>query len=200
MGLTVCTCPPEADDIRCPQHGASGVYVAPVTLFPVEEIGPFVLRLPFTRPPLLVNEARSASGHWGEAAAKKIVAAAVVAVVVKARVPALERVTVSLTWHVAGWGIHDPDGLGTMAKAAIDGLTPARSAVPRGAPTKSGGRRKKAQAAKLGAGIIPDDHARFVESVTLRIILGAVDPRIELRLDPLPGMTLPPPRARRGQR
>lgn len=192
-----CTCPPDADDIRCPDHGADATYQPTVTLFAAAEIGPIVLRLPFERPPLLTNEARSASGHWGEAAAKKIVAHAVVAVARKARVPALERVAITLTWYVIGYGVHDPDSLTTMAKAATDALTPPRPAVARGALTKSGGRRKKAQAAKLGVGIIPDDNARFVASSTVCVVLGATDQRVELRLDPLPGIVIPPPRARR---
>jgi hypothetical protein len=191
-------CTDTSEHIRCPEHGPDAPYVPTVALMP-ETLEPIRLRLPFVKPPITANEARH-DAHWGgQAREKKVVAQAVMAVVRQARVPALERVAIELTWFAPDYGIRDPDGLAyPMGKAVIDALTPPRAAIPKGAPTKAGGRRKTALPAKIGAGIIPGDDARYVESVLYRIILADPDPRIELLLRPLPGM--PPPPARKARR
>lgn len=187
-------CTDTTEHIRCTEHGPDAPYRPALVLGEVP--GPFRLRLPFVVPPITANDARRAA-HWGgQAKEKKTVAHAVMAVVRQARVPMLERVEVELVWHAPDFGTRDPDGLGLMAKACLDALTPPRPAIPAGAPTKAGGKRKKAQAAKIGAGIIPDDNARYVEAVTLRILLGQPDPHIALILRPLPGMPAPAPRGR----
>lgn len=153
---------------------------------------PIVLRLPFDRPPILVNEGRN--GHWrARASSKQTVQAAVVAVIRHARVPQMDRMAVTITWHAPDYNVRDPDGLGEMLKACLDSCTPSRPAIAKGTPTQAGTPRKKAQAAKLGAGIIPDDNAVHVASVTMAIVLGSDDPRVELRLDPLPAL---PPRTK----
>lgn len=190
-------CTDTAEHIRCDVHGPDAPYRPAVTILG-ENLEPIRLRLPFVRPPITANEARHAV-HWGgQSTEKKRVAQAVMAVCRQARVPALERVAIEVTWFAPDFGVRDPDGLGPMGKAIIDALTPARPAIPKGAPTAAGTPRKVAQPAKIGAGIIPDDHAGYVESVTYRILLGQPDPRIELLLRPLPGM--PPPSARKAAR
>ncbi|GAA0897829.1 hypothetical protein [Pseudonocardia zijingensis] len=145
-----------------------------------------VLRLPFTRPPITANEARS-TAHWSnQNIAKRQVAHAVVAIVKHARIPHLDRVAITLTWYAPDHGTRDSDSLYPMAKAVIDALTPPAPAIPKGAPTKAGTPRKRTKAAKLGAGILNDDHAGIVTSTTTAIVLGDPDPRIELALQPLP--------------
>ena len=189
-----CRCMPGFDDVRCTEHGAGGQYRPPVVLM-ADDTPPIVLRLPFVAPPITANQARSASMHWApEHAAKRLVESAVIAVVKQARVPVLERVAITLTWYAPDYGRRDPDSLFPMLKAVIDALTPARPPKPKGSRTKAGKPREKSQPGKAGTGIIVDDHAGIVESTTTRILLGQPDPRIELRLDPLPG--LPPPRRR----
>lgn len=184
-------CTDTSEHIRCNVHGPDAPYVPPVTILG-EALEPIRLRLPFTVPPVTANEARS--GHWGgQAREKKRVAQAVMAVVRQARVPALERIEFELIWYAPDFGTRDPDGLGVMGKAVLDALTPPRPAIPKGAPTAAGTPRKKPQAAKIGVGIIPDDNAQYVESVTYRILLGQADPRIEMVLRPLPGMPPPSP-------
>jgi hypothetical protein len=154
------------------------------------------IRLPFTEPPITANEARSKVAFWAQAKAKKEVAEAVLACVKAARVPPMERVAATLTWYAPDFIPRDPDGLYVMLKAVMDALTPPRAAIPKGTPTKTGTPRKKDQAAKLGAGIIRDDNALYVESVTCRILLGQADARVELELVPL--APLPPrPKAQR---
>lgn len=151
---------------------------------------PFVLRLPFTVPPVTANEVRQA--HWTiQARAKIEVAEAVVEAARAAGVPPLERVAITLVWFAPDNGVRDCDGLYPMLKAAIDALTPARPAIPKGTPTRTGTPRKKAQAAKLGVGILPDDRAEIVESTTTRIVQADPDPRIELWLQPLPALPRP---------
>jgi len=147
---------------------------------------PWILRLPFDRPPITANEARSASGHWGgEARAKKLVQSATVNVVRHARVPLLNIVRVTLTWHAPDRGTRDCGSLSPMMKAAVDALTPPRAALLAGTRTKSGGIRKTTREAKIGAGIIVRDDASIVVSETLAIVLADPDPRIMLRIDPV---------------
>lgn len=151
------------------------------------------VRLPFTAPPLTANEVRQE--HWSRQAAVKLeVAQAVVAVVKAAGIPQLDRVAVTLVWYAPDYGTRDCDGMYPMLKAVIDSLTPAKPAVPKGTLTKAGTPRKKAQAAKLGAGIIPDDRAQFVGRTSTEIVLDDPDPRIELLIEVLPPL---PPRRKR---
>jgi hypothetical protein len=158
--------------------------------------GPIVIRLPYTRPPVTANEARNGAAHWsGQNKAKRNVAEAVVALVRQHQVPQLARVAVTLTWYAPDYGTRDCDGLYPMLKAVLDALTPPQDAIPKGAPTKAGTPRKTSKAAKLGAGIIPGDHASIVTSTTTAIVQGDPDPRIELTLQPLPAA--PPRPARR---
>lgn len=158
--------------------------------------GEYVLRLPFARPPVTANEARS-TAHWSKQHAAKVdVTEAVVRMIEADGVPPLDRVAVTLVWYSPDHGVRDCDGLYPMLKAVLDALTPPRPAIPKGAPTKAGTPRKKPQAAKLGAGIIPDDRAEIVASTTCRIVQADPDPRIELHLlalDPLEGWAPPTP-------
>lgn len=141
----------------------------------------WLLTLPFERPPVTANDARNTAGWRAESAGKRLVAQAVVVAVRQAQVPALARCAVTVTWHAPDRQTRDSDGLGPFAKAAIDALTPPRDAVPKGTPLKSGkGVRQKAAPAKLGAGIIADDHAGIVEAVTLRIVQASPPARLEL--------------------
>lgn len=180
--VTRCPCRPGTVHVACPRHGPAAPYRPRVVL---GDPPPVVLRLPFTTPPLTTNEGRNGTGHWsGRAKAKKTVQDAVVAVGRAARVPAYHRVRVLLTWYAPDKGTRDPDGLSEMLKAVMDALTPPRPAVAAGTPTKAGGRRKKAQQAKTGLGIIPDDSARFVDLVAMRIVLDSPDPHIALRIEP----------------
>lgn len=147
---------------------------------------PVTLRLPFTQPPVTANDARRA-GHWSaHARPKRTVQEAVYVIARAERVPPMERVAVTLTWYRGDYGRCDPDGLAPMVKACIDALTPPRPALPKGSLTTAGTPRERAQAAKTGAGVLRDDDASVVESVTLRIVLGDPDPRVELHLLPLP--------------
>jgi hypothetical protein len=158
--------------------------------------GPIVIRLPYTRPPVTANEARNGAAHWsGQNKAKRNVAEAVVALVRQHQVPQLARVAVTLTWYAPDYGTRDCDGLYPMLKAVLDALTPPQDAIPKGAPTKAGTPRKTSKAAKLGAGIIPGDHASIVASTTTAIVQGDPDPRIELTLQPL--LAAPPRPTRR---
>lgn len=189
-------------DIRCRQHGALAPEPYQPPLWQPDTAAPIVLLLPFLEPPITANEARSGSTHWAhQAEPKKRVAAAVLAVVRAAGVPKLERCSITLTWSLPDYRKQDPDGLFVMIKAAIDALTPPTEAIPRGSLTKAGTARKKAQAAKIGASILRDDSARYVESTTCRILLGQPVQQIVLRLDPLPALVIPPPapRGRRGR-
>lgn len=163
---------------------------------------PIVLRLPYTAPPVDANEARNGRGgnHYGQNRVKRDVAAAVVAVVKAARVPKLDRVIVQLVWHAPDYHVRDADGLAPMLKAVQDALTPPRDAIPKGAPTGAGTPRKKAQRAKLGAGVIVDDRASIVPTSATTIELGSDDPRIELHLYPLPPLPPRPPTPRRRAR
>lgn len=168
------------------------------TLFdPPTEVGPlpcWVIRLPYTAPPVTANDARSTLHYYRQNASKRQVAFATLAAVRSAGVPRLDRCAITLAWYAPDYGTRDCDGLYPMLKACIDALTPARAAVAKGSPTKAGTPRKKAQAAKLGAGILADDNAEHVASTTTVIHLGSDDPRVELviqQLEPLP------PRVRR---
>lgn len=185
MTAILCRCPDGEVDIRCRVHGAHpSEYTPPVALGYHD---PVLLRLPFTHPPLTMNEARSTVGHWsGEHDAKRTVQAAVANMLRSQRVPTIAgKIRVTLTWYVGDRRRVDPDSLGPMLKACLDGMTPYRPPILKGSRTRAGTARKKAQAAKLGAGIIPDDHAGIVESVTMRIVLSSRDPRIELLIEPL---------------
>ena len=149
---------------------------------------PIVIRLPYTSPPVSANQARS-TAHWREQhRVKTAIAAAVVAAVRQAKTPTLQRVAVTLVWYAPDHKVRDCDGLYPMLKAVLDALTPPRPAIPPGARTLAGTPRKKPQAAKLGAGIIPDDRAEYVASTTTAIVQGADDPRLELHLQPLPAL------------
>lgn len=156
----------------------------------------WTIRLPFTEPPVSANDARR--GHWRSQWAAKIEVEQAVTVLVRAaRIPKLDRCALELTWYVPDYRVRDDDGLAVLLKAARDALTPSRPAVPAGAPTQSGTPRKKAQRAKLGAGIIPDDNARYVESSTTAIVLGDPDPRIELTIHAREALVVPDRKQRR---
>lgn len=156
------------------------------------------VRLPFTAPPLTANDVRQV--HWTKQAGVKIeVAEAVVAAVTAAGIPPLPRCAITLEWYAPDYGTRDCDGMYPMLKAVVDALTPPRAAVAKGTPTKAGTPRKKAQAAKVGVGIIPDDNANYVASTTTAIVLGQPDPRIELLIDPLPPLPPRPTRPRRAR-
>ncbi|MDN5930794.1 MAG: hypothetical protein L0I24_06990, partial [Pseudonocardia sp.] len=127
------------------------------------------------------NDARR--GHWRSQWSAKIEVEQAVAVLVRAaRVPKLDRCALDLTWYVRDYRVRDDDGLSVLLKSVRDALTPPRPAVPAGTPTQAGTPRKKAQRAKIGAGIIPDDSARYVASSTTAIVMGSDDPRIELTI------------------
>lgn len=163
----------------------------------------YVLRLPFTRPPVTANEARNGTAHWRkQGSEKRTVEEAVVAVVQAAGIPHLDRCEIRLIWHAPDFIRRDCDGLYPMLKAVQDALTPPRAAIPKGARTKGGTPRKTAQRAKVGAGIIDDDHAGIVIEASCRIEQGSADPRVELHLTalpplpPLPVVVVPAPRSR----
>lgn len=156
------------------------------------------LRLPFHAPPLTANDARrGGTGHYhSQSRAKRDVAAAVVAVVRHARVPHLDRLRLRLVWYAPDYGRRDCSGLQVMLKACEDALTPPRDAIPKGTIGKTTGKpREKGVPAKLGVGIIDDDHAGILVETSMAIELGCADPRIELELYPLP--PAPPGAARR---
>lgn len=160
----------------------------------------YVLRLPFARPPVTANEARNGTAHWRiQGKEKRTVEEAVVAVVQAAGIPHLDRCEIRLVWHAPGFIRRDCDGLYPMLKAVQDALTPPRAAIPKGTPTKRGTPRKTGQRAKVGAGIIDDDHAGIVIEASCRIEQGSADPRVELHLTalpPLPVVVVPAPRSR----
>lgn len=157
----------------------------------------WTLRLPFSEPPVSANDARRA-GHWGAQASAKIqVGQAVATLVRQAGIPVLPRCAVELTWYVADYRTRDDDGLFVMLKSARDALTPPRPAVPAGTPTQAGTPRRKAQRAKIGAGIITDDSARYIESSRTAIVLGDPDPRIELTIHAREALVVPDRRQRR---
>lgn len=157
----------------------------------------WTLRLPFVKPPVSANDARDAR-HWGSQWAAKIaVEQAVVAVVKQAGIPPLPRCAVEVIWYAKDYGVRDDDGLYVMLKAARDALCPPKPAVPAGTLTKAGTPRKKAQRAKVGAGIIPDDSARYVESSRTAIVLGDPDPRIELVIHAREALVVPGRKQRR---
>lgn len=157
----------------------------------------WTIRLPFSEPPVSANDARAAK-HWGSQWEAKILVEQAVAMLVKAaKIPPLPRCAVELTWYVGDYRVRDDDGLYVLLKAARDALTPPRPAVPKGAPTQAGTPRKKAQRAKIGAGIIPDDNARYVESSRTAIVLGDSDPRIELVIHSREALVIPDRKQRR---
>lgn len=157
----------------------------------------WTLRLPFTEPPVTANDARRA-GHWSSQAAAKIQVEQAVAVLVKAaRIPPLPRCAVELTWYVTDYRTRDDDGLFVMLKAARDALTPPLPPIPAGSLTQAGTPRKKAKRAKIGAGIIPDDSARYVESSRTAIVLGDPDPRMELTIHAREALVIPDRKQRR---
>lgn len=151
----------------------------------------WTIRLPFTEPPVSTNDARAAK-HWGSQWEAKIQVGQAVALLVRqAKVPPLPRCAVELIWYVPDYRVRDDDSLFVMLKAARDALTPARPAVPAGTPTKAGTPRKKAQRAKVGAGIVLDDSARYVASSTTAIVMGSDDPRIELTIHAREALAIP---------
>jgi hypothetical protein len=112
------------------------------------------LMLPFERPPLTANQARSRT-HWSTQRDAKIqVQRAVWALAKQAKVPRLERCVVALTWFAVGRGKRDSDGVALMAKAGIDGL--------------------------VQAGVLEDDDSTRVPSVLLSVVTGAKPARVEL--------------------
>lgn len=150
----------------------------------------WTIRLPFTEPPVSANDARR--GHWRQQWAAKTEVEQAVAVLVRAAgVPLLPRCALELTWYVGDYRTRDDDGLYVLLKSARDALTPPRAAVPAGTLTGAGTPRKKAQRAKVGAGIIPDDSARYVESSRTAIVLGDLDPRIELVIHAREALVVP---------
>lgn len=158
--------------------------------------GSWTLRLPFAEPPVSTNDARR--GHWRSQWSAKIdVEHAVTTLVRAAKVPPLERCALELTWHVRDYRVRDDDSLGVLLKAVRDALTPSRPAVPAGTLTGAGTPRKRAQRAKQGAGIIPDDSARYVASSTTAIVMGSDDPRIELTIHAREALVIPARKQRR---
>lgn len=155
----------------------------------------WTIRLPFVEPPVSTNDARR--GHWRSQWAAKIEVEHAVATCVRAaKVPPLERCALELTWYVPDYRVRDDDGLAVLFKAVRDALTPARPAVPAGTLTAAGTPRKRAQRAKQGAGIIPDDSARFVASSLTAIVMGSDDPRIELTIHTRGALAVPTRRKR----
>lgn len=158
---------------------------APAAVAHRDDAGAIVLVLPFTAPPVTANEARNGTKGWRQqAAAKREVAAAVMAALVERRVQPMARVRFTLTWYAPDRGTRDPDGLFPMLKACIDACTPPRDPIPLSEPTKAGRERKRAHPGKAGVGIIADDHAGHVASCTTAIVLADPHPRIEFRIDP----------------
>lgn len=156
----------------------------------------WTIRLPFTEPPVSANDARR--GHWRSQWAAKIEVEQAVAVLVRAaRVPKLDRCALELTWYAPDYRVRDDDGLAILLKSVRDALTPPRPAVPAGTPTQAGTPRKKAQRAKIGAGIITDDSARYVESSRTAIVLGDPDPRIDLVIHAREALVVPERKQRR---
>lgn len=115
------------------------------------------LILPFERPPMTMNQARS-GGHWAaQARAKADVETAVWATAKQQKIPRLDRCTVALTWYPPALRrARDGDGLGIMAKACLDGL--------------------------VLAGVLEDDDSSRVWGVFLRVAEHDGTARVELAL------------------
>lgn len=112
------------------------------------------LALPFERPVMTANQARSRT-HWtAQRDAKQAVQTAVWALAKQQKIPRLDRCVVALTWYAAGRTRRDPDSLGPMVKASLDGL--------------------------VHAGVIEDDDSTRVVAVVLRVVTGAKPARVEL--------------------
>lgn len=141
----------------CVRHNPNRIRrMPPITLEPA---GPLRLVLPFDRPPITANEARSKQ-HWrAQHAAKQRVHDTIAdAIEIQDALPVFARCAVELTWHAHDRGRRDPDSLAPFLKACLDGL-------------------------KL-AGVIEDDHAGVVDYVAMRIKLASPPPRMVLRVLP----------------
>lgn len=110
--------------------------------------------LPFERPPLTTNEARSRAHYHRQHDAKQTVEDAVVICLRQAKVPRLEQCCVKLVWHRKNKATIDADALTFMAKACLDGMKQ--------------------------AGVIKDDNAGVVPESACRVIIGDPPARIEL--------------------
>jgi hypothetical protein len=114
------------------------------------------LLLPYSRPPLTSNEARSRH-HWStQRAAKVEVQRAVWALAKQARIPRLELCTVCLTWYPPDRRRRDGGSLWPMMKAAVDGL--------------------------VSAGVLEDDDSQHVAGELCRIGAPSQPARIELAI------------------
>lgn len=114
------------------------------------------LTLPWSRPPSTSNDQRR-RGHWSQqAAAKREVTDGVAWLARIQHLPRMRRVAVMVTWWPPDRRRRDTDGLAPFVKACLDGI--------------------------VQAGVLEDDHAGIVPSVTLRV--GPTDKpgRLELEL------------------
>lgn len=117
--------------------------------------------LPFTRPLITANEARSKK-HWGtQHTAKICVHDAVWAAVRHAKVPPVGRCEVRLTWHRDTGRLADAGSLTWMMKAVVDGL--------------------------VKANVLPADDARFVVAETCAVVLRDPPARLELVITEVDG-------------
>jgi hypothetical protein len=116
--------------------------------------------LPFTRPLITANEARS-KAHWRTQHAAKLDVHTAVGVLVKAnKIPQVGRCEVELTWHRKDGRLADAGCLTWMMKAAVDGL--------------------------VVAGVLPRDDARFVVAETCRVVLSDPPARLVLEIREVP--------------
>jgi hypothetical protein len=109
----------------------------------------WVLDLPYTSPPLDIN--RSLKSHWGKIHAQLQQVQRDAYYLAKSRkIPALDRISVTLVYWPGNNTVHDADNMSLTIKPLIDGL------------------RK--------AGVVPDDRGRHVAQVAMRVIERADDP------------------------
>jgi hypothetical protein len=103
----------------------------------------YSLVLPYVRPLISANEARSRT-HWRTQNATKAQVHADVLVLVRAgKVPPLAKGRLLLSWTPPDRRIHDADGLSWLLKACADGL--------------------------VAAGVFPDDNSRVIDRMSMEI-------------------------------
>jgi crossover junction endodeoxyribonuclease RusA len=126
--------------------GAASVHETPATPSPGSR-GVWVLPLPYTSPPLTLNN----RSHWSKVAATAAQLKADAYYLAKAhKVPALERITVTLIFWPGNNTVHDADNLAATMKPLVDGLRQ--------------------------AGVVADDRGRHVRQAAQRVIERADDP------------------------
>lgn len=119
-----------------------------------------VLELPWDRPLITANEARSKK-HWRtQHGAKKDVHDAVMLLVKANRIPPVDRCEIELTWHRSTAHLADAGCLTWMMKAVVDGL--------------------------VVAGVLAGDDARFVVAETCRVVLADPPARLVLEIREVP--------------